>query len=52
MYDYGICYCFLTNHGHLMLIDFFYNKLTLAILYRVVGTRNDREPLFMRADKQ
>ena len=52
MYDYGICYCFLANHGHLMFVDFFYNKLTIAILYRVVGTCDDREPSFVGVDEQ
>jgi len=52
VYDYGICYCFLANHGHLMFVDFFYNKLTIAILYRVVGTCDDREPSFVGVDEQ
>jgi len=30
----------------------FDNKLNLAILYRVVGTCDDREPLFVGADEQ
>ena len=30
----------------------FYNKLTLAILYHVVGTCDDREPSFVGADEQ
>ena len=42
----------LANYGHLIIIGFFYNKLTLVILYRVVGTYDDRKPLFMRADGQ
>ena len=29
----------------------FYNKLTLAIVYCVVGTYDDREPSFVGADK-
>ena len=41
---------FLANHGHLMFVDFLYNKLTLAILYHVVGTCDDREPLFAGED--
>ena len=40
----------LANYGHLIIVGFFYNKLTLAILYRVVGTCDDREPLFIRAE--
>ena len=42
----------LANYGHLIIIGFFYNKLTLAILYHVVGTCDDHKPLFVRADKQ
>ena len=34
-----------------MLVDFFYNKLTLAIFYNVVGTYDDRKPSFMGADE-
>ena len=30
-----------------MFVDFFYNKLTIATLYRVTGTCDDREPSFM-----
>ena len=30
VYKYGICYCFLANYFHLMFVDFFYNKPTLA----------------------
>ena len=40
----------LANYGHLIIVGFFYNKLTLAILYRVVGTCDDREPLFVGAE--
>ena len=43
---------FLANHGHLMFVDFFYNKPILAILYRVVGTCDDREPSFVGVDEQ
>ena len=32
-----------------MFVDFFYNRLTLVILYRVVGTCDDRESSFMGA---
>ena len=35
-----------------MFVDFFYNKLTIAILYRVVGTCDDREPSFVGVDEQ
>ena len=35
---------------YLMFVDFLYNKLTLAILYHVVGTCDDREPLFAGED--
>jgi len=49
VYDYGLCYCFLANYGHLMFVDFFYNKLTLAILYCVIGTCDDRKPSFVGA---
>ena len=52
MYGYGNCYCFIANHGHLMFVYFFYNKLTLAILYHVVGTCDDREPSFVGGDEQ
>ena len=45
MPNYG--YCFLTNYCHLMFVDFFYNKLALAILYHLVGTCDDREPSFV-----
>ena len=51
VYDYGICYYFLSNHGHLMFVDFFYNKLTIAILYCVVGNCGDCEPLFVGVDE-
>ena len=30
----------------------FYDKLTLAILYCVVGTYDDHKPLFVGADEQ
>ena len=30
----------------------FYNKLTLAIFYHVVGTCDDHEPSFVGADEQ
>ena len=43
---------FLLKHRHLVLVDFFYNKLALAILYRGVGTSDDREHSFVGADKQ
>ena len=52
MYDHGICYCFLANHGHLVFVDIFYNKLTLVIFYYVVGTYDDCEPSFVRADEK
>jgi len=42
----------LANYGHLIIVGFFYNKLTLAILYRVVDTCDDHEPVFMGADGQ
>ena len=42
----------LANYDHLIIVGFFYNKLTLAILYRVVGTCHDREPSFVGADGQ
>ena len=51
VYNYGICYCFLANHGHFMFVDFFYNKLTLAILYWVVGIYDDLEPPFVGANE-
>ena len=35
-----------------MIVDLFYNKLTLAILYRVIGAYEDREPSFVEADEQ
>ena len=35
-----------------MFVDFFNNKLTLSILYHVVGTCDDREPSFVGADEQ
>jgi len=41
----------LANYGHLIIVGFFYNKVTLAILYRVVGTCDDHEPLFVGADE-
>ena len=50
-YDYGYCYSFLAHYCHLMLVDFFYNKLTLAILYCVVGPYDDRKPSFVGADE-
>ena len=42
----------LANYGHLIIVGFFYNKLTLAILYRVVDTYDDREPSFVGTDEQ
>ena len=42
----------LANYGHLIIAGFFYNKLTFAILYRVVGTYDDCEPSFVGADEQ
>ena len=35
-----------------MLVDFFYNKLTLSILYYVVGTCDDHVPSFVGAHEQ
>jgi len=42
----------LANYSHLIIVGFFYNKLTLAILYHVVGTCNDREPSFVGENGQ
>ena len=42
----------LVNYGHLIIVGFFYNKLTLAILYRMIGTCDDREPSFVGVDEQ
>ena len=53
LYDYDICECFLTNHGHLIfLLTSFIINSPLQVLYHVVGTCDDREPLFMGADGQ
>ena len=43
---------YLANYGHLIIVGFLYNKRTLAILYRMVGTCEDREPLFVGANGQ
>ena len=40
----------LANYDHLIIVGFFYNKFTLANLYHVVGTYDDREPLFVGVD--
>ena len=42
----------LANYGHLIIVYFFYNKLILAILYRVVDTYDDHEPSFMGTNEQ
>jgi len=42
----------LANYGHLIFVGFLYNKLALVILYQVVGTCDDREPLFVGVDRQ
>ena len=42
----------LATYGHLIIVSFFYNKLTLTILYRVVDTYDDRKPSFVGADEQ
>ena len=52
VYEHGTCYFSLANYGHLIIVGFFYNKLTLAILYHVVGTCDDHEPSFVGADGQ
>ena len=33
-------------------VNFFYNKLTITILYCVMGTYDDREPSFVGTDEQ
>ena len=40
----------LANYDYLIIVDFLCNKLTLAILYCVVGTCDDREPSFVGKD--
>ena len=42
----------LANYGHLIIVGFLYNKPTLAIMYHVVGTCDDREPSFVGANGQ
>ena len=40
----------LINYGYLIIIGFFWNKLTHATLYCVVGTCDDHEPSFVGVD--
>ena len=42
----------LANYGHLIIIGFFYNKLTLVILYHVLGTCDDHKPSLVEAHEQ
>ena len=42
----------LANYDHLIIVGFIYNKLTLTILYCVVGACDDREPSFVGVDGQ
>ena len=42
----------LANNGYLIIVGFIYNKLTLTILYCVVGACDDREPSFVGVDGQ
>ena len=42
----------LATYGHLIIVSFFYNKLTLTILCCVVGTNDDCELSFMGVDEQ
>ena len=53
VYDYGICKCFLTNHGYLIfvLISFIINS-PLQVLYHVVDIYDDHESSFVGANKQ
>ena len=41
----------LANYGHLIIVGFFYNKLTLTILYHVVGICDDRKRSFVGVDE-
>ena len=45
-----ICHCFLSNYDHLIFFNLLH-KLTLAILYRVVGACDDLELSFVGADE-
>ena len=42
----------LANYGHLIIVHFFHNKITFAILYHVISTYDDREPSFMETHEQ
>ena len=52
VYAYHICLCFRTNYGFFVLISFIINSPLQFFLYHVVGTCDDREPLFMGAEGQ
>ena len=43
---------FLANYGHLIIVGFLYNKLSLAMLYCVVDICDDCEPSFVGANEQ